>query len=214
MEAAAYPPNPAIALMQESASLGTLAVAAETCVSCPLYERATQTVFGAGSPGARLMLVGEQPGDSEDKEGEPFVGPAGAMLDGVLASAEIPDSSVYLTNVVKHFKWKHGNPAKPRLHAKPNRGEVTACLPWLEAELDALDPAVVVTLGATATRALLGPDVRVTRDHGVPVAWMGRTVIATIHPAAVLRGGDNRDRLRRQLVADLSVARRLMEAAP
>lgn len=196
--------------MTEDVSIETLADVAEGCVSCPLYEGATQTVFGTGSLMPRLMLVGEQPGDVEDRQGVPFVGPAGGVLDRAMEDAGLDRGECYLTNAVKHFNWKAGPPGKPRLHAKPNRAEISACYPWLEAELEALNPDVVVTLGATATSALLGPDVRVTRDHGVPIALQGRTALATIHPAAVLRAGQARQDMYEQLVGDLSVANGLV----
>ncbi|HEX2153976.1 MAG TPA: UdgX family uracil-DNA binding protein [Acidimicrobiia bacterium] len=202
-----YPPNPAPELVAEGATLAEIAEEAEGCVSCDLYERATQTVFGEGMPGATFLLVGEQPGDQEDKEGAPFVGPAGRLLDRALEEAGIDRDEAYVTNVVKHFKWKAGGGPKPRLHAKPNRGEILACRPWLDAEIIRVDPAVVVCLGATAAQSLLGKDIRVTRDHGVPLELDGRLAVATIHPSAVLRATDD-DRQARfdQLVADLSVA--------
>lgn len=177
------------------------------CISCPLHERATQTVFGEGSAGATYLLVGEQPGDSEDLEGRPFVGPAGRLLDRVLAEAEIPRDEAYVTNVVKHFKWKPGTDSKPRLHAKPNRAEISACRPWLDAEIARVDPTVIVCLGATAAQSLLGSEIRVTRDHGIPYELDGRQVVATIHPSAVLRARDGDRQLRfDQMVADLAVA--------
>jgi DNA polymerase len=161
-----------------------------------------------------MVLVGEQPGDAEDRQGEPFVGPSGALLDDALKEAGIDRSATYVTNVVKHFKWRPGAPpGKPRLHAKPNRAEVGACRPWLEAELALVDPNVVVCLGATAAQALLGSDFRVTRDHGRPIDAGGTLVVATLHPAAVLRGRGEKDRRRQyaQLVADLHVARQVAQ---
>jgi uracil-DNA glycosylase family protein len=201
-----HPPNPAPRLLEEGASLEEIAAVADGCVSCDLYARATQTVFGDGDLKATFLLVGEQPGDVEDEEGLPFVGPAGRMLDRALGEAGIDRGDTYVTNVVKHFKWKPGPGSKPRLHAKPNRGEILACRPWLDAEIERVDPAVVVCLGATAAQALLGQDVRVTRDHGAPLDLNGRRAVVTIHPSAVLRAGDDRQARLAQLVADLEVA--------
>jgi uracil-DNA glycosylase len=183
-----HPPNPAPELLEHGAGLPELEAAARGCVSCPLYRHATQTVFGEGPPGATFLFVGEQPGDQEDQEGAPFVGPAGGMLDRALEEAGIERADAYVTNVVKHFKWKPGSGSKPRLHAKPNKSEIRACRPWLDAEIERVDPAVVVCLGATAAQALLGEEVRVTRDRGVALDLAtGRTALVTIHPSAVLR---------------------------
>jgi DNA polymerase len=180
---------------------------AATCTACDLYLHATQTVFGEGASDARLFLVGEQPGDREDREGHPFVGPAGVVLDKALDEAEIRREDVYLTNAVKHFKWEAKG--KVRIHKKPNSGEVKACTQWWRAELEAVEPDAVVALGATAARALLGPDVRVTRDRGMvlPGAAEGFDAIVTIHPSAILRASDDgRTALYEQLVADLRLA--------
>src|SRR6185369_9744921 len=150
--------------LPEKRTLSALAVAASACRGCPLYEDAKQTVFGSGRPSARLMLVGEQPGDQEDKEGEPFVGPAGKLLDRALEEAGIDRSEAYVTNAVKHFKWRpRGN---RRLHQTPRAGEIEACKPWLQAELEAVQPLGILGLGATAARALFGPKARVTKDRG------------------------------------------------
>src|SRR5207249_16615 len=146
-------------------SLAKLRRAAADCRACPLWRTGTQTVFGAGPPSARLMLVGEQPGDREDRAGEPFVGPAGDVLARALEEAGISRRDAYLTNVVKHFKWRAGR-GKRRLHQRPNAEEVSACRPWLDSELAVVGPEVVVCLGATAAKALLGNEARVTRDHG------------------------------------------------
>ena len=211
-----YPDNPAPELVAAGATLAEIEAVAEGCRSCHLYRNATQTVFGSGAARAAMVLVGEQPGDKEDLAGEPFVGPAGRLLDEALVEAGIDRDSTYVTNVVKHFKWKTGaSPSKPRLHAKPNRAEIGACRPWLDAELTRLDPDVVVCLGATAAQAILGQDFRVTRDHGQPVAIDGRVFVATLHPAAVLRarGEDGRRRSRAQLVDDLRVAADVMSRA-
>lgn len=208
-----HPPNPAPRLLEQGASLEEIAAEAASCISCDLYARATQTVFGDGELNATYLLVGEQPGDSEDQEGLPFVGPAGRMLDRALEEAGIDRDDTYVTNVVKHFKWKPGPGSKPRLHAKPSRGEILACRPWLDAEIDRVDPAVVICLGATAAQALLGKDIRVTRDHGTPLEFDGRRAVATIHPSSVLRAGDDRRARLAQLVADLAVAAALAAEA-
>lgn len=202
-------PNPATELLATGASLDELHLAAESCTACELYREATQVVFGSGSTRAHLMLVGEQPGDVEDREGEPFVGPAGTVLDESLAGAGIPLDDVYLTNVVKHFRWEPRG--KRRLHKTPATRHVRACLPWLEAELSIVDPLVIVCLGAIASQALLGRSFRVMRQRGQAIDWGGRTVVATIHPSAVLRASDpeERDRLRAALIEDLSTAARL-----
>lgn len=207
MAADEFPPNPAPGLVAEGASLEEIAGVAAGCVSCDLYRQATQTVFGEGRISSRLLLVGEQPGDNEDLEGSPFVGPAGKMLDKVLEEAGIDRDDAYVTNVVKHFKWKAGGGSKPRLHAKPNRSEILACRPWLDAEVIRVDPQVVVCLGATAAQSLLGSGIRVTRDHGVPVDYDGRQAVVTIHPSAILRAREaDRQARRDQLVSDLRVA--------
>jgi DNA polymerase len=177
-------------LGHDAAGLGDLAAlraAAASCMACELYERATQTVFGEGPPSARIALVGEQPGDHEDREGRPFVGPAGRLLDRALHEAGIDRDRVYVTNAVKHFKWRAAG--KVRLHQKPNAAEIRACSQWWRAELAALQPRYVVLLGATAAQAVLGPQVRVMRDrghimHGEDGAF---DAVVTIHPSAVLR---------------------------
>lgn len=192
-----------------SASLGVLARAAATCTRCDLYARATQTVFGAGPARARVVLVGEQPGDEEDRAGAPFVGPAGRLLDRALVAAGIDRSRVYVTNVVKHFKWKPSR-GKRRLHEKPSDDEVAACIDWLEAEILAVKPKLVVCLGATAAQALLGKRFRVTRQHGEIVTAAGRPpIMATYHPSAILRAPDDdaRHAAMALLVADLAKLR-------
>lgn len=174
---------------------------AAQCTRCDLYRRATQTVFGEGRPGAPLMLVGEQPGDREDLEGRPFVGPAGRLLDHALEEAGIDRSKVYLTSVVKHFKWKPQG--KRRIHQKPNWREIAACRPWLDAELAVLKPRVLVCLGATAAQALLGRDFRVSRQRGELVdSPLAPKTIATVHPSSILRAED-RDVQFREFVRDL-----------
>lgn len=179
--------------------------AAAACTNCELYRDATQTVFGAGSPRARLMLVGEQPGDREDRAGEPFVGPAGHLLDEAMVAAGIEAGDVYVTNAVKHFRFEPRGVR--RLHKKPGRQHVEACRPWLEEELRIVGPAVVVALGATATEAVLGPGVRVMVDHGrLYVGDDGVVRTPTIHPSAVLRGAERRSELFAMLTDDLRKA--------
>jgi uracil-DNA glycosylase family protein len=191
-----------------SRSLTALREAALGCRACPLWRTGTQTVFGEGSRAAEVMLVGEQPGDKEDVAGRPFVGPAGKLLDDALAEAEIDRDRAYVTNGVKHFKWQAKG--KRRIHAKPAWAEIAACRPWLEAELDAVKPDVLVCLGATAAQALLGRQFRVTRERGKPVeSDLAPNVIATIHPSAVLRS-DNREQEFRGLVSDLQVVAALL----
>jgi len=172
--------------LPEKRDLKSLAKAAEGCKGCELYANATQTVFGQGSSRSRLVMVGEQPGDSEDKTGEPFVGPAGKLLDRVLDEVGIDRKTVYITNAVKHFKWTPKG--KRRLHAKPSAREINACHPWLEAELDTIDPEVLVCLGATAAQALLGRTFRLTQHRGEAFEskW-AKWTLATYHPSAVLR---------------------------
>jgi uracil-DNA glycosylase family protein len=196
---------PAGELIPPRPSLKRLREAAATCHACPLWRRGTQTVFGKGSPRARLMLVGEQPGDREDRAGEPFVGPAGEVLSTALADAGIDRSEAYVTNVVKHFKWTQGR-GKRRLHQRPNAEEIAACRPWLDAELGVVQPQVLVCLGATAAKALLGSKVRVTRDRGRALeSDLAPVVTVTVHPSSILRidDDDGRRAARRELIADL-----------
>lgn len=188
----------------KSTSLKVLSAASHNCRGCDLYKSATQVVFGAGPKSARVMFVGEQPGDQEDRQGEPFVGPAGALLDKALADAGIPRDQVYVTNAVKHFKWEPRG--KRRIHKKPRASEVKACRPWLEAELRSVKPAVVVCLGATAAQSMLGASFKLMQQRGQVVSSpaAGR-VVATIHPSAVLRAIDSEGRTAayEMLVADL-----------
>src|SRR4051812_40731595 len=176
------------------AELDALARRAARCTNCPLYENATQTVFGEGSARARLMIVGEQPGDMEDREGHPFVGPAGRILDKALAEAGIPRDSAYVTNVVKHFKWEPRG--KRRMHKTPAQREIDACFQWLEGEMQAVKPAAIVALGATAAKALLGARFRISQERGrVQVREGLPDVVPTWHPSYLLRlkdrpGGD------------------------
>jgi DNA polymerase len=184
--------------------LSVLRRRAADCTRCPLYARATQTVFGQGSPRAKLMLVGEQPGDAEDRAGEPFVGPAGRLLRDVLDEAGVDPADVYLTNAVKHFKWVERG--KRRIHERPNREEVLACRLWLEGEIEALAPDAIVALGSTAASAVIGPSVRVTRDRGrLFPSPLARLVTVTVHPSAILRAPDSAARAegRRRLLRDL-----------
>jgi DNA polymerase len=188
-------------------SLDDLRAAAGGCRGCRLFENATQTVFGDGGERADLVLVGEQPGDQEDRAGEPFVGPAGKLLDRALQDAGIDREHAYVTNVVKHFKWRPSG--KRRLHQKPNAEEIAACRPWLEAELDQLRPRIVVCLGATAAQALLGRTFKVTQQRGVIVEWEREPpAMATVHPSSILRAPDDDTRRREYeaFVADLKVA--------
>jgi uracil-DNA glycosylase len=192
------------------ADLDALRAAAADCRACDLWEHATQTVFGEGEARAWLMLVGEQPGDKEDLTGSPFVGPSGALLDRALDDAGIDRRRVYVTNVVKHFKWKPRG--KRRIHQKPNAEEQRACRPWLNAELANVRPKAVVCLGATAAQALINRDFRVTREHGELLpSELGPPIAATVHPSSVLRAPDQaaRDLAYRGLVDDL---RRIADA--
>jgi len=185
-----------------TASLHELREAAAGCTNCDLYRHATRTVFGAGPGDARLMLVGEQPGDREDVEGEPFVGPAGRLLDQALVEAGIDRDVVYVTNAVKHFKFTPRG--KRRIHATPKAEEIRACRSWLDGEIAAVRPAVVAALGATAAKVLLGPSFRVPKERGEVVERDGLRLTATIHPSAILRGPqEERDAALADLVNDL-----------
>ena len=177
------------------------------CTACPLYKNATQTVFGDGPRNPPMMLVGEQPGDSEDLSGKPFVGPAGKIMDRALEEAGINRKEVYVTNVVKHFKWEPRG--KRRIHQKPNSRDIAACRPWLEAELRLVAPKLLVCLGASAAQAIFGPSFRVTRERGkVLSSAFARKVVATVHPSSLLRqpDEDSREREYARFVADLRVA--------
>lgn len=201
------PPDDARRFLPAEPGLPALKAAAAGCTACPLHLRGTQTVFGEGPPDATMMLVGEQPGDFEDREGRPFVGPAGRLLDKALADAGVDRSRAYVTNVVKHFKWAPRG--KRRMHAKPSGMEIRACLPWLEAELAVVQPKVLVCLGSTAAQALLGRDFRVTQRRGAFVqSALAPYVLATVHPSALLRAPDEETRRRAYalFVADLKKA--------
>jgi DNA polymerase len=187
--------------LPEQLTLESLREAAKVCRGCELWRDSTQTVFGEGPADAELVFVGEQPGDHEDKLGRPFVGPAGRIFDRALAEVGIDRSRVYVTNAVKHFKWEPRG--KRRIHQKPNAAELTACRPWLDAELAVVAPKVLVCLGATAAQALLGRAFRVTKQRGTPVdSPLASVVVATIHPSAILRARD-RDAEYAGFVADL-----------
>ncbi len=201
----AQPPSPVHDLIPPGGGLEQLRRAAAGCQACHLWQTGTQTVFGEGARHARVMLVGEQPGDVEDRTGRPFVGPAGQLLDQALAEAGIDRSQAYVTNVVKHFKWVRRG--KLRLHQKPNAEEVHACRPWLDAELAVVQPQVLVLLGATAAQALLGASFRVSRERGRFIASdLAPKVLATVHPSSILRAPDEESRALayKGFVADLA----------
>jgi uracil-DNA glycosylase len=193
------------------ASVAELARAAQGCRGCDLHERATQAVFGSGPVPAGLMLVGEQPGDVEDREGKPFVGPAGRILTRALKDVGLSAEDAYVTNAVKHFRWHQGGTGgKRRIHERPDPWQVRACVPWLEAEIERVNPRLLVTLGAVAGQALFGSSFRVGQHRGEQLSWRpdaggGLVIVPTIHPSAVLRA-DDREAMYGGLVADLQVA--------
>jgi DNA polymerase len=202
----AYPG--AAEFVPDTRSLSALRAASAQCRGCDLYADATQTVFGAGSRGARLVLVGEQPGDVEDTEGEPFVGPAGRVLRKALAEADLAETPSYVTNAVKHFSFRRAG--KRRLHQTPRAGHITACRPWLQAEMGVLRPGVIVCLGSVAVKSLLGNDVRVLRDRGAVLerdsAVGPASFVVTVHPSSILRTpSEDRDAAYAAFVADLKV---------
>jgi uracil-DNA glycosylase len=202
-------------LIPPSPTLAALQMGARNCKACDLFRNATQTVFGEGPAPARVMFVGEQPGDSEDKTGHPFVGPAGKLLDQALVEVGIDRSDVFVTNVVKHFKWVAAQRGKRRIHKKPRQSEIEACRPWLDAELQVVRPEVLVCLGASAAQALLGKDFRVTRERGVLMkSHLAPYVLATTHPASILRAPDiqAREQQRREFVRDLEKVADLINA--
>jgi len=190
--------------LPKSTSLPALKKAAQSCQACDLYRHATQAVFGAGPSRAAIVFIGEQPGNDEDLQGLPFVGPAGKLFDRALVEAGIDRADVYVTNVVKHFKFEERG--KRRIHKKPNASEITACEPWLEAEISAIRPKIIVCLGATAAQAVLGGDYRLTKERGTftPHDWAPQ-VTATVHPSAILRAPDpeRRSQMYADFVTDL-----------
>jgi DNA polymerase len=202
----------ALPFLPKRITLPALRGAAADCKGCPLYKNATQTVFGEGRATARIVLVGEQPGNEEDLQGHPFVGPAGRLLDRALADAGIARGDAYVTNVVKHFKWEPRG--KRRLHKKPDAREIAACLPWLEKEIELIRPRVLVLLGATAAQALLGRSFRVTVQRGRALSTnLAEHAVATVHPSSILRQRTDEERHRemKRFVADLAVVKRLLE---
>jgi DNA polymerase len=203
----------AAAFLPDRLTLPALRAAAAGCTACPLHLTGTQTVFGEGLKKARVLLVGEQPGDREDVEGRPFVGPSGRLLDEALEEAGIDRDAAYVTNAVKHFKWQARG--KRRIHQKPNAAELAACRPWLDAELAVVRPDVLVCLGATAAQALLGRGFRVTRERGRLVeSGLAAATLATVHPSSILRAPDEEARRRERalFVDDLRVAAELLGA--
>jgi uracil-DNA glycosylase family protein len=205
------PHEPAQSLIPLRPTLPKLRDAAANCKACDLWKLGTQTVFGEGKPEAKVMLIGEQPGDQEDLTGRPFVGPAGKLLDTALAEAGIDRTRVYVTNVVKHFKWEPRG--KRRIHKKPSAAEIAACRPWLDSEIAVLEPKVIVCLGASAAQALLGKDFRVTQRRGEFVeSPLAPFVMATVHPSSILRAPDERTRHEEmeRFIADLKKVTRLV----
>ena len=202
----------ASSLIPAQPTISKLREAAANCRACELWKRGTQTVFGEGGSKARGMLVGEQPGDQEDIQGRPFVGPAGKILDKALEEAGINRDEVYVTNAVKHFKWEPRG--KRRIHKKPNSMEITACKPWIEAEIDVLKPEVIVCLGATAAQALLGRDFRVSIQRGMWVSSpLAPFVMATVHPSSLLRAPDEETRRleMKRFIEDLKLVHQALE---
>jgi uracil-DNA glycosylase family protein len=209
------PGEPVPNLIPPRPSLSAVREVAKGCKACDLYKRGTQTVFGDGPRRAEIMMVGEQPGDAEDIAGQPFVGPAGKLLDRALEEAGIDRSLVYVTNVVKHFKWEPRG--KRRIHAKPNAAEINACRPWLETEIALVRPQVLVCLGATAAQALLGRGFRVSKQRGTFLeSDLAPLVIATVHPSSILRAPDEAARREemKEFVGDLQTVRRALDQPP
>jgi DNA polymerase len=209
------PARSAAEFLPSAVTVPALRAAAESCTGCDLYQRATQTVFGEGAPHAKILFVGEQPGDQEDRAGHPFVGPAGKILDKALAEAGIPRDEVYITNAVKHFKWERQG--KRRKHKRPSASEIAACRPWLQTEIKAVQPRIVVCLGATAAQSMLGKVVRLNETRGKFLdTAVAPVVMVTVHPSAILRHPDQaqQDAEYRRFVQELTlVQRRLLEPA-
>jgi uracil-DNA glycosylase len=207
-------PDAGLEAATAGASFEAVRSAAAGCHACDLWQRATQTVFGVGPVPAQLMLVGEQPGDHEDIEGQPFVGPAGRVLADAMTEAGLDRERAFVTNVVKHFKWRPAPGGKRRLHERPNRTEVGACLPWVEAELALVKPTALVLLGATAAQGLLERPISVLRERGRPLASeLAPLVVATVHPSSILRAGPGREAARAAFVKDLQFVASQLEAA-
>jgi len=201
-------------LVKGASSLASLRRAARDCRACDLWKNATQTVFGEGSPNGSIMFVGEQPGDQEDLAGHPFVGPAGRLLNEALHEAGIDRYEVYVTNVVKHFKWTPAERGKRRIHKKPRYSEINACRPWLDAEINLVKPQVLVCLGATAAQALLGRNFSVTRQRGALIeSSLAPRVMATVHPSSILRAPDHatRESQMKEFIRDLTKIARLIK---
>jgi len=201
-------------LIPSHPTLESLQKTAKGCKACDLWARGTQTVFGEGARNAEVMFVGEQPGDKEDLEGKPFVGPAGVLLDKALAEAGIDRRKTYVTNAVKHFKWDPRG--KRRIHKKPDSIEIAACRPWLDAEIEVVSPEVIVCLGATAAQALLGGNFRVTQQRGQVLPFGdGRRVVATVHPSSILRAPDedSRHQEMQRFIEDLRVVAKIIDGA-
>lgn len=210
-------PSAAVFLPKQR-TLASLKHASRSCEGCDLYLRATQTVFGEGKKSATIMLVGEQPGDKEDIDGRPFVGPAGRILDEALTQAGIDRAEVYVTNAVKHFSWTPDQRGKRRIHKKPRYSEIQACRAWLDAEIEAVRPEVIVCMGATAAQSLLGKEFSVLRQRGAFVASdLAPFVMATVHPSSILRAREDRHEQMQAFVRDLTIAvkhmRKLRKAA-
>src|SRR4051812_29759913 len=207
----------ALPFLPSKLTIKSLQAAACKCRGCDLWERGTQTVFGEGAAHARIMLVGEQPGDKEDIAGHPFVGPAGRILDEALVSAGIDRRDVYLTNAVKHFSWTPAERGRRRIHKKPRYSEIRACRPWLDAEIAVTRPDAIVCLGATAAQALLGPDFSVMRRRGqfIPSS-LAPPVMATVHPSSILRARDDKSRHQKKeaFTRDLKIVARKMKRVP
>lgn len=205
---------PAEDLIPERPTLPLLQKAAADCKACDLWENATQTVFGEGRRRARIMFIGEQPGNEEDLQGKPFVGPAGRLFDEALEEAGIDRRRTYVTNVVKHFKWEPRG--KRRIHKKPNSAEITACRPWIEAEIATVKPKMIVCLGAIAAQSLLGKDFRVSRQRGELIqSPLAQFVMATVHPSSILRASDEQARKdgMQRFIDDLKKGARILSAA-